>query len=127
MMALEGGKAKSIQDDWRAACPSSKAEKTWKGKTMFKIRKQYRDKESNGQKKVRFNTKPEVIKHEVDCIAYSHIKDRHKPAKVYTTEKCPKSSPEDAEEVNQVCRVVASNGEINACRRRGNAKVPVRL
>ena len=93
MIALEGGKVKSIQDDWRSACPSSKAERTWKGKTMFKLRKQYRHKESKAEKRVRFNTKPEVIKHEVDCIAYSHIKDRHSPAKVYTTEKCPKSSP----------------------------------
>ena len=123
MIALEGGKVKSIQDDWRAACTSSKAEKTWKGKTMFKIRRQYRDEEGTESKKVRFNTKPEVVKHEVDCIAYSHIKDRHKPAKVYTTEKCPKSSPKDTEEAIKcaeslqamVKSMLASNGELPKC------------
>ena len=123
MIDLEGGKVKSIQDDWRTACPSSKAAKTWKGKTLFKIRKQYRDKESKAEKRVRFNTKPEVIKHEVDCIAYSHIKDRHSPARVFTTKKCPKSSPKDTEEAIKcaeslqamVKSMLASEGEKPKC------------
>ena len=120
MIAKENGKTQTIQDDWRTACPSGKAEKAWKGKTMFKIRKQFREQESKATRKVRFNAKPKVIEHEVDCIAYSHIKDRSKPAKVYTTDKCPKSSPEDTKEAIKcaeslqamVKSMLASKGEM---------------
>ena len=99
MVATVIGEYQVKEDNWRPACPSGKAEKPWKGKTMFKVCKHFRGQELKTKSKVKFNMKPQVIRHEVEGIAFSHIiKERKKPSKTYTTEKCPKSSVRDSDE-----------------------------
>ena len=123
MIAEASGKVETIQDDWRSACPSGTVEKAWKGKTMFKVRKQFREQKVVAKGKVRFSMKPKIIEHEVECIAYSHIKDRNKPAKTYTTEECPRSSSQDSEEAVKCAQslqamvksMLMSEGELPKC------------
>ena len=127
MIAREKNKFQTCEDNWRTACPSGKAGKTCKGKTMFKVRKQFcqpTHQQCPPVSKVSFNTTPQVYTHEVDCIAYSHEKSRSKPSKTYATSKCPRSDVRDTEEAIKCAQslqamlksMLSSSGEMPKCK-----------
>ena len=127
MVAKEKNEFRTREDNWRTACPSGKAGKMWKGKTMFKVRKQFRPpahQQRSSVPTVRFNNTPQVYTHEVECIAYSHEKSRSKPSKTYTTSKCPRSDVRDTEEAIKCAQslqamvksMLSSSGEMPKCK-----------